>query len=49
MNMLMTFSNFDFVSEVFWDLWDMFWHHHWCLSNYLDPFTINFFEKKTLV
>ena len=29
-------------SEMFGDLWDMCWHHDWCLRNYLDPLTINF-------
>ena len=36
------FWKIDFVSELFGDLWDMFWHHDWCLRNYLDPLTINF-------
>jgi len=30
-----------FFTEMVGDLWGMFWHHHWCLKNYLDPLTIN--------
>ena len=33
------------VPKLFWDLWDMFWHHDWCLRNHLDLLTINFFSN----
>jgi hypothetical protein len=46
MKMLMNISNFDLFSEMFGELWDMFWHHHWCLRNYLEPLTIILFERK---
>ena len=29
---------FDLVSNMFGDVWDMIWHHHWCLGNYLEPY-----------
>ena len=34
-----TIGNYVF-SKLFGDLRDMFWHHDWCLTNYLDPLTI---------
>ncbi len=37
-------SNVDLFAEVFEDLWDMFWHHHWGIQNYLEPLTIIFFD-----
>ena len=45
MEMLMKISKFDFSSEVIGELWDMLWHHHWCIRNYLDPPTINLFSE----
>ena len=35
----------DLFSEKPGDLWDMFWHHHWCLRNDLGPLTITLFLK----
>ena len=46
MKMLMNRSFFDLFSEMFGDLWDMLWHHHWCIRPYLDPLTINFLSTK---
>ena len=42
----MEISKSDFVSEMFGDLWDIFWHHHWCLKLYLDhPWDNLLFEQ----
>ena len=38
-------SDLEFFSKVFGDLWDMFWHHHWCLIHYLDNLTVIFSKK----
>jgi hypothetical protein len=35
------FQKTQVVPKLFWDLWDMFWHHDWCLRNHLDLLTIN--------
>jgi hypothetical protein len=35
-----------FVTELFGDVWDMFWHHDWCLKNDLDLPAINFLIKQ---
>ena len=40
-----TFEKYGFASEMFGDLWDMFWHHHWCLRTYQEPLTIIFSNK----
>ena len=37
-------SKFNVVSEMFGELREMCWNHHWCITNYLDPLTINFFS-----
>ena len=36
MNMLTKIQIIDLFSELFGDLWDMFWLHHWCLRKNLD-------------
>ena len=46
MSILTNTLKIDFVSELFGDLWDMFWHHYWYLKNYPDPLTIIQFSKK---
>ena len=46
MKMMVIFLKFDFPPEMFGDLLDMFWHHHWCPRNDVDPLTINFVSKK---
>jgi hypothetical protein len=46
MNLLMEIRETVSVSDMFGDLWDMFWHHHWGLRNYLEPLTVSFFESK---
>ena len=33
-------------SKMLGDVWNMFWHHDWCLRNYLEPVRNNFFSKK---
>ena len=33
-------------SNMFGDVWDMFWHHYWCLGNYLEPLSINLLPTK---
>ena len=40
--MLSNIWKIKFASELCGDLWDMLWHHHWCIINYLDPSTIIF-------
>ena len=46
MSILTNILKIDFVSELFGDLQDMFWHHYWYLKNYPDPLTIIQFSKK---
>jgi hypothetical protein len=40
MKLLMNIQKIVIRSEVFGDLWDMFWNHHWFSKKYLGPLTI---------
>ena len=41
-----TFSVFDLCTNMLGEVWGMFWHHHYCLGNHLEPISINISSNK---